>query len=233
MPDANPESADPLARGSIVEALAQRIRQRILRNDIPPGAQLRQEALAERYGVSRIPVREALRQLEAEGLVAFNPNRSVTVSALSVAEAEELFDLRLLIETDLIGRGAEIASAADHDAARQALALSQAAYSSGDASQWGEHNQAFHACLYAPAGRPQSLVLVQALNAKTDRYVRLQLSLQADAPARAQSEHQRLLDLYIERDIPGVRSMLRDHIGHVRTMLLEALHLDPEFSGEV
>jgi DNA-binding GntR family transcriptional regulator len=232
LPDAPSHTADPIARGSIVDTLARRIRQRILRNEIPPGAQLRQEALAESYGVSRIPVREALRQLEAEGLVAFNPNRSVTVSALSVAEAEELFDLRLLIETDLIGRGAEAASPVDHAAAREALARSQAAYSGGDASQWGEHNQAFHACLYAPAARPQSLVLVQALNAKTDRYVRLQLSLQADAPARAQSEHQRLLDLYIARDISGVRTMLQDHIGHVRTMLLEALRSDPEFSGE-
>ena len=106
--------SDPIAKVSVVDQLASRLRARILRNEIQAGEQLRQEALAEAYGVSRMPIREALRQLEAEGLVVFNPHKGAIVSAMSVDEAEELFDLRLLIEPDLIIRGARAAGETDH-----------------------------------------------------------------------------------------------------------------------
>src|SRR5438874_8352550 len=81
---ATPESAIP--RQSLTSAVADRLREEIIRGTIPEGAQLRQDAIAMQYHVSRIPVREALRQLDAEGLITIVPNRGAIVPALSRSE---------------------------------------------------------------------------------------------------------------------------------------------------
>src|SRR5215475_16083618 len=83
------ESAIP--RQSLSSAVADRLREEIIRGTIPEGAQLRQDAIAMQYQVSRIPVREALRQLDAEGLITIVPNRGAVVPALSPTDIEELF----------------------------------------------------------------------------------------------------------------------------------------------
>src|SRR3954462_13104423 len=94
----------PIQRQTIASMTVEALRERILRGDYPEGEPLRQDALADELGVSRIPVREALRQLEAEGLVTFNPHRGAVVSSLSLDEIVELFELRADIECDLLAR---------------------------------------------------------------------------------------------------------------------------------
>jgi DNA-binding GntR family transcriptional regulator len=215
--------SDPIQKITIVDTLARRIRKRILHNEFTAGEQLRQEALADAYGVSRMPIREALRQLEAEGLVIFNPHKGVIVSAMSLAEAEELFDLRLLIEPDLITRSTRMATPKDHRAARKALDICNDTYDNGDITHWGETNSAFHECLYRPAGRTRSLGLVQSLNANIDRYVRLQLSLDDQAPEQAHREHDALFQLFQSGDADGARAALTTHIAVARQKLIDAL----------
>lgn len=223
--------SDPIEKVSVVDRLAQKLRQRILRNEIKPGEQLRQEALAEVYQVSRMPIREALRQLEAEGLVVFNPHRGVIVSAMSLEEAEELFDLRLLIEPDLVARGAAKASADDLGRAKTALAEMNDAYKTDETAHLGELNWAYHEALYAPAGRSRSLALVQSLNARIDRYVCLQLTLEDTARERAADEHQTLLDLYSAGDADGVKAALENHISRARDAVLQAFRDRPDLAG--
>src|ERR1043166_1378508 len=94
----------PLQRQTVAGMTVEALRERILRGDYPEGEPLRQDALADELGVSRIPVREALRQLEAEGLVTFSPHRGAVVSVLSLEEIAELFELRAEIECDLVRR---------------------------------------------------------------------------------------------------------------------------------
>ena len=94
----------PIQRQTIASMTVEALRERILRGDYPEGEPLRQDALADDLGVSRIPVREALRQLEAEGLVTFSPHRGAVVSTLSLDEIDELFELRAEIECDLLCR---------------------------------------------------------------------------------------------------------------------------------
>src|SRR6478672_13809392 len=94
----------PIQRQTIASMTIEALRERILRGDYPDGEPLRQDALADELGVSRIPVREALRQLEAEGLVTFNPHRGAVVSSMSLDEIMELFELRADIECDLLAR---------------------------------------------------------------------------------------------------------------------------------
>src|SRR3982751_2703327 len=93
-----------IQRQTTASMAVEALRERILRGDYPEGEPLRQDALAEELGVSRIPVREALRQLEAEGLVTFSPHRGAVVSSLSLDEIDELFELRAAIESDLLRR---------------------------------------------------------------------------------------------------------------------------------
>src|SRR5499427_10034307 len=95
-----PESAIP--RQSLTSAVADKLREEIIRGTIPEGTQLRQDAIASQYRVSRIPVREALRQLDAEGLITIVPNRGAVVPALSPDDIEELFSIRALLEPEVL-----------------------------------------------------------------------------------------------------------------------------------
>lgn len=223
MPKSSQRFSDPIQKTSVVDTLAGKLRERILRNELRAGEPLRQEALAEAYGVSRMPIREAFRQLEAEGLVEFHPHRGAVVSAMSIEEAEELFDLRMVIETDLIQRAIEAANAQDKGTATAAFKAVREAYSSGDEERWGKLNWEFHKSLYAAANRPRSLTLLDGLNANIDRYVRLQLSLERSAPDRANVEHEQLLQAFISGDGEKARSILEQHIQGARASLLIAL----------
>src|ERR1700756_6033991 len=91
-----------IPRQSLPSAVADKLRDQIIRGEIPEGAQLRQDAIATQYQVSRIPVREALRQLDAEGLIAIVPNRGAIVPALSPEDIEELFAIRALLEPEVL-----------------------------------------------------------------------------------------------------------------------------------
>src|SRR5512132_4234499 len=94
-----------LRRGTTTpDVIAETLREEILRGDVAPGQALRQEELADRFGVSRLPVRDALLRLEAQGLVHVYPNRGAFVISLSAEDVTEIFDLRILLEGDLIER---------------------------------------------------------------------------------------------------------------------------------
>src|SRR2546427_13052427 len=93
-----------IQRQSLPSAVADKLRDQIIRGEIAEGTQLRQDAIATQYQVSRIPVREALRQLEAEGLITIVPNRGAVVPALSPDDIEELFSIRSLLEPEVLKR---------------------------------------------------------------------------------------------------------------------------------
>src|SRR3954465_9938852 len=111
----------PVRRQTLTGMTADAIRERILRGPYPEGEPLRQDAIGIELGVSRIPVREALRQLEAEGLVTFNPHRGALVSTLSLKQIRELFELRAEIEGDLIRRAVPHMKPEDHARADEIL----------------------------------------------------------------------------------------------------------------
>src|SRR5918997_1165848 len=103
-----------LQHRTISAAVAEELRRRIVDGEFSAGFQLRQDALASEFGVSRIPVREALMQLEAEGLVKIHPHRGAIVSELSTEEVHELFELRALLEPRLLKASAKHLTEADY-----------------------------------------------------------------------------------------------------------------------
>lgn len=217
----NPSGAAPapIQRQTVASMTVAALRERILRGDYPEGEPLRQDALAEELGVSRIPVREALRQLEAEGLVTFTPHRGAVVSSLSLDEIEELFELRASIECDLLARAMPAMSPDQLDRAEDVLAEFEAALQTGEASRWGPLNWQFHAALYAPANRNLTMSVLQKLHQHSDRYFRMQLLL-TDGAARANAEHRAIAAVIRSADINTACQLMHDHIlGAGRSLL--------------
>lgn len=202
-------------------AAAEELRRRILAGVYEGGTQLKQDALAADLGVSRIPVREALVQLEAEGLVRIEPHRGASVVAIDPAAALELYDIRALIEPELMRLSTPHLTQADFAGLDALLAEFDAQAS--DPRAWGELNTAFHLALYARAGRPKTLALAAGLLRDCDRTTRLQLARTEAALARARREHRKLAALARAGDGEGAAALTRAHILHVRDALARIL----------
>jgi DNA-binding GntR family transcriptional regulator len=201
----------PLRRQTLAGMTLDSLRDRILRGRFPEGEPLRQDAIAEELGVSRIPVREALRQLESEGLVTFHPHRGAVVSTLSLEEITELFELRAEIESDLLRRAIPRMTAADDARGREILDLYESALESGEISLWGELNWQFHSSLYAPSKRQYTLNILSKLHQHADRYLRMQLAL-THGESRARTEHRAIALAARKRDVRKASQLMRDHI---------------------
>jgi DNA-binding GntR family transcriptional regulator len=198
------------------------LRERILRGDYPEGEPLRQDALAEELGVSRIPVREALRQLEAEGLVTFSPHRGAVVSSLSLAEIDELFELRASIESDLLARAVPAMTDEQLDRAVDVLDEFEIALATGEVTRWGPLNWHFHAALYAPANRNLTMGVLQKLHHHRDRYFRMEVLL-AQGGGRANNEHRAITAAVRDKNIPLASELMRTHILGAGQSLVELL----------
>lgn len=211
----------PIIHKTRTQIVVEVLREKILSGDIAAGQPLRQSALAESLNVSRIPVREALVQLEAEGLVKFEAHKGATATELSVEQVTELFELRALIETDLLRKAIPNLSVDDLAQAKAVLNEMEVAFRQTDSvASWSELNTRFHTCLYQAAERPHTLEVVHGLNTHCDRYIRLQLLLAGGIP-RAESDHRKLLDFCEQKQIDEATSLLKDHILHAADEIKE------------
>jgi DNA-binding GntR family transcriptional regulator len=211
-----------LGHTTMASAAAEELRRRILDGTYAAGLPLRQDALAEEFGISRIPIREALLQLEAEGLVRILPHRGAIVSELSTKEVEEVFELRALLEPRLLKQSAPRLTESDFAALRATLSEFEQALRMGPVGRWGELNTAFHVRLYGRAERPRTLSLVSTLLRESDRHTRLQLSY-TDGRERAEQEHAELLNLCEARRFREASALLRAHIDNVGRTLMAFL----------
>jgi len=211
----------PIIHKTRTQVVVEVLREKILSGEIAAGEPLRQSALAEQLNVSRIPVREALLQLEAEGLVKFEPHKGATATELSVEQVTELFELRALIEADLLTKAIPKLEDEDLLKAEKVLDELESAFKHDDAvGTWSELNTRFHTCLYSPAGRPHTLEVVHGLNTNCDRYIRLQLLLAGGIP-QAEQDHRELLSLCKNGDIDKAVKLLRAHILHAAEAIRE------------
>lgn len=198
-------------RKTVSMLVLEEVRDRILHGDYAEGTPLRQDAIAAEMGVSRIPVREALRQLEAEGLVTFSPHVGAIVSTLSLDEIREVFELRAVIEADLLRRAFPHLTEAEVERAYEVLGKYEGALAAGDVRAWGALNWEFHSTLYLPERHPLSVSIVQQLHNHSDRYQRMQLKLTHGA-TRANREHRAILGAVREGEQQHAISLLSSHI---------------------
>jgi DNA-binding GntR family transcriptional regulator len=206
--------SEPLVQ-SMTSQLIVRFRERILSGAYAPGSALRQDSLAAEFGTSKIPVREALVQLQSEGLVDIFPNRGFQVRPLASAELDEVFSLRLQIEPGAVARGAKLASAADHAAARSLLDRLNETTAAGEFASSGQLNRAFHLQLVVPRLQPVAAEILSRLHTLAQRYVQAHLRPEGRA-RRASREHAALLRAWNAGDARRTRTLIHAHIKSTR-----------------
>jgi len=222
-PDVERASYSGIPRQSLPSAVADKLRDQIIRGEIPEGAQLRQDAIATQYQVSRIPVREALRQLDAEGLIAIVPNRGAIVPALSPSDVVELFSIRALLEPEVLKLSIPHLTEEDFSEAAAVLKKYVSELRKQEhVSAWGRLNWQFHSILYSRANQPRFMAIIRNVNNNGERYTRLQLYL-THGVKRANEEHHQILDLCRQRNVVAACDLLREHIRNAGDSLREVL----------
>jgi DNA-binding GntR family transcriptional regulator len=204
-----------LVRKTAVDLVLEELRSRILCGLLAPGSALRQEALADELGVSRIPVREAIRLLSAEGLVDILAHKGAFVSMLSKDEVQEFFDLRLRLEPWLFHQAVMKISTSELDRAERLVERMDTV----GAEAWGALNWELHEILYNAADRPAAMNIVRGLHEKSERYFRFQV---VNAPIREQAhqEHLALIALCRHRQADKAQSALEHHIADAAEQIL-------------
>lgn len=196
-----------------------RLLEEIRRGDLPPGARLREIELAERLGISRTPVREAIRQLESDGLVVHLPRQGATVRSLDYPEIMELYEMRAVLE----GTAARFAARAASDVELAELrALNEEMARAGHGRHAYELNRQFHLTLLDAA---KNRFLVKATNAiqKTLLILGPTTLVEPQRAEQAAVEHARILDALEARDGARAETEMRSHIEAAQGARLRAL----------
>jgi len=221
MATATTAKSTPIPRQSLSAAVAERLREKILAGELREGEQLRQDAIAKEFQISRIPVREALSHLAAEGLITIYANRGAVVSALSPDEIMQLFETRAVLECYMLRCAIPNMKAEDFERAEEILKLyEESLEKDSEVKSWGRWNWSFHSALYAPANRPVMLSFLKTVNINCDRYTRLHLVFTREMH-RAGQAHRELLDVCKTRNPELASAALWKHITEAGEYLRE------------
>ena len=210
-----------MATENAAARIASQLRGEIMHGDIAPGSKLGQVGLAVRFGVSRIPVRDALATLAGDGLVEPQANATAVVTRMSVEELQELYDLREAIEPMATRLALPNVGRADILYMRKQLAIMT---ETTDPRTWLAANTEFHAMVYRRSNRPQTIELIEKLRRQTDRYIYLLLEA-IGKTEHLEAEHQHILAAVERGDGPLLARLTRDHLSaahdNILTYLLE------------
>ncbi|TWB15796.1 GntR family transcriptional regulator [Rhizobium sp. ERR 1071] len=153
---------------TIASRISRVLADRIIRGEIAPDARLRQDHIAEEFGTSHVPVREAFRRLEAQGLAISLPRRGVRVASFDLKEVREVAEMRAALEGLALKHAAPHLTSAILDEAEQATRDGDAA---GDVHAWEEANRRFHRLILAPCGMARLLAAIDDLHAASARFL--------------------------------------------------------------
>jgi len=204
---------------TVADRIADILREAIAKGSLKAGTPLRQDELARRFGFSRMPIRDALRQLEAEGIVSIHPTRGAFVAQMDAAEISEIYAVRELLEAEALRLA--LPELTDRQLDDAASVLDQID-SEPDIALWGALNRTFHLALYGPCGNARLLDLIEAQHNAADRYVRILLS-NLDYRARSQAEHRKLLAACRKRDEDQALMWLTKHLREGSKTLVKSI----------
>jgi DNA-binding GntR family transcriptional regulator len=195
-------------RRSTPRLIADAIRLAIVRGQLAPGQPLGQEELAKQFGLSRAPIREALRHLEAEGLVVSYPHRGSVVAVLTADDVEEVFLIRLSVESTALRLSVPRMTDAD---LRRAEAVLEQTDSDPNPTHMGELNWGFHESIYSPCGLPRLLGMIKGLNINALRYQHIAF-IALQLKEQSQRQHREILNACCARDVEGAVVTLERHL---------------------
>lgn len=202
-----------------VAHITRSLRSDILQGKLKSKVPLRQDEIATRFGVSKIPVREALFQLKAEGLVAFFPNRGAVVSELSADEVDEIYIMRIALETQALQRAIPHLTIANLAQAEEIL---ETIDQEENIARLGELNWEFHVTLYSPANLPRLIEAVRVLHDNVNRYIIIYLS-SIDYQKHSRLQHKEILDHCRHGDVEAALEHLEHHLQSASNKLIEFL----------
>ena len=199
--------------------VAEVLREAITGGHLKASDPLPQDEIAAQLRVSHIPVREALRQLQSEGLVSYQPNRGATVSALTSEEIREIYEIRAILETAAIRRATPLLDVAT---LARAAAILDAAEAATDGASWGSHDVDFHQLIYALDDRPRLHELIAGLLRRVDRYW-LTHGIMLKHRRTFEREHRALLAAIGDRDADRAARLLEEHLAGAAQHLISAI----------
>lgn len=206
-------------RGPVLDWAHRRLREAILQNELKPGSIISQVKLAKLVGVSRTPLREALRLLQVEGLVQTEHNRRVRISALSLSDLEELYSLRIVSEALALRISVMKMSVYDLDQLRGFLADMTTLQQQRDVDAWEIVHRDFHRCLIQGGGC-RCTRMFDEHSRQSERYRRAFISQEPRAWATGEAEHAAIVDACAAREPAKAAAILARHLGRTALMLL-------------
>jgi DNA-binding GntR family transcriptional regulator len=209
---------------TVTEVVLADLRQAILTGALAAGTLLRQEDVAGRFGVSRPPVREALRQLEAEGLAEYRPRRGYAVASLDPSDIEEIFEIRMLLEERAAFLAAQRRTERDI-AELKALLLEMEDIAIGqgyDLERFMAANRAFHERILQTSGRKRLCRLMLGLRDNVERYVRAGAAM-IGSMERVRREHRQIFEAFRKGDAERTAALCAAHVRATGERLLRAL----------
>ena len=215
--------SEPAPSRTIAEHVTDRLRELIVSGQLPAGTPLLLTPLAAQLQVSVMPVREALRALEAEGLAVVTPRRGAVVSEPSFEEAEEIYTIRIALEALCARHAVESLTNEDLGDLHAAFARMENAASAGDLRAFMDLDHEFHSRLYQAAGRDRLAEMIDALVGRSLRYIPyLNRELRED-PLES---HRPILRAIEARDADLVERLTREHMQGSKDRLLSAIRHD-------
>ena len=209
VPDDHPIA---LMQSSSLPSLVQReLTQQIIAGDLPAGAKLNEVDVALRLGVSRGPVREAFRALEESGLVRFEKNRGVFVRKVSLQEADEIFELRALLDEFAGRRAARNATPGDIVKLQRLVDQMGVAAARGDVDEYFALNLEFHDRIIELAGNAKLAHLYRRLDNELNLYRRASLNAAGNLPVSV-AEHRAIVDRIAAHKPAAAGRLLHDHV---------------------
>jgi len=216
-----PSRPEPVSLGHAHQPLRDQVRDhlrdRIVTGKLQPGDRMVERELAAEYGVSRIPVREAIRILESEGFVSVVPRRGVVVRRMQERDIDELFDVREALEVLAARRATERATKPELRQLEKALTAARKALRSGNPDAIGTASDSFHDTLISLAHNELLATMLEPLSGRLHWLFR-----QNDDPATLYAEHQRLFEAISSGDSDRAAA---EALRHVQTNRDRALHL--------
>jgi DNA-binding GntR family transcriptional regulator len=209
----------------VKKALVDNLRDEIIQGDLIPGQHLRLEEIASRFDVSTMPVREALRDLEAEGLVTIFPHKGAVVTQLSADDLQDIYDIRGTLEA--LGTRLAVPHMTEATFAELTTIIEQMDSHLDEVVSLVKLNNNFHVTLYAPSGRVHLRDLVITLRHRTQHYLRAYIA-QLERMPQAQVEHRAILEACKAGDADLAASLMYDHVVTVGNAIIEYVRRQEE-----
>lgn len=218
------------SRPALWEPITVALRRAIILGELPPGLHLEEPSLAEKFGVSRIPVREALTRLEHEGLVRIEPRRGAFVVGMTDEEIHDVYDLRFLIESHAIRRASELADAAGVARLQELVDRMTEDVQKDHLDHISEPDVAFHREVVRLAGSRRLLNAWEPIGGIVATILSITDTAYRDMP-RAVASHQAMLDAIGREDAEAAVVELREHLTNGEKVLRGALPVVSAFTS--